>query len=138
MIYLDTSAYLGILLHEKGGEEIRKFLTDKPLCSSTLLILEAERNLIRMNREGILEADGCAVALTKLKEDAELFLLKDLSLDLCLTSLFPAVQIPRSSDLVHLRTARWFQDHGGLEAFLTLDVKQRRVAQEFGLPICLE
>src|SRR3989338_5031490 len=135
MIYLDTSAYLGVLLHEKGGEEIRKVLADKPLCSSTLLILEAERNLVRMNREGILEADGCTAALAKLKEDTELFFLKDLSLELCLTSLFPPVQIPRSNDLVHLRTARWFQDHGGLEAFLTLDVKQRRAAQEFGQPL---
>lgn len=135
MVYLDTSAYLGVLLHEKGGEEIRKFLADKPLCSSTLLILEAERNLIRMNRQGLLEANGCTVAMAKLKEDAELFFLKDLSLELCLTSLFPPIQIPRSSDLVHLRTARWFQDHGGLETFLTLDVKQRRAAQEFSLPV---
>lgn len=138
MVYLDTSAYLGVLLHEKGGEEIRKFLADKPLCSSTLLILEAERNLVRLSREKILKPELYELAIEQLKKDREVFLLRELTVDLCLTGTFPPVRTPRSIDLAHLRTARWFLENGGLERFLTLDINQKKAAQEFGLPTDLK
>lgn len=75
------------------------------------------------------------LAMQQLKSDRELFLLREVTADLCLTGTFPPVQTPRTQDLVHLRTALWFQSHGGLAHFLTLDKQQRRAAHDFGLSV---
>ena len=133
--YIDTSVYLGILLGEKAAKGLVSVLTRKILCSSTLLLIEAERNLVHLSRQNILPAVDYQRALEQLKKDIEKFLLRDLSLDLCLTGFFPPVQTPRSNDLVHLRTARWFLENGGLEAFVTLDRAQGETAKDFGLRV---
>ncbi|MBI4126897.1 MAG: hypothetical protein HY465_05325 [Deltaproteobacteria bacterium] len=133
-IYLDTSLYLGILLGEAKAKPFQKTILGKTLCSSTLLLIEAERNLVRLSRDRLLAPDLFVGALERLKKDKELFLLRDLTVDFCLTGAFPPVRVPRSSDLIHLRTAMWFQQTGGLELFLTLDDQQYKAAQEFGLP----
>lgn len=136
-VYLDTSAYLGVLLGEKPAQRVLALIAKKILCSSVLLLLEAERNLVRMSREGMVTPANYERAVSQLRSDHELFLLKELTVDLCLTGEFPPVQIPKSGDLLHLRTAKWFQDHGGLESFLTLDLRQRAAAQDFGLPVVI-
>lgn len=133
-VYLDTSAYLAILLGEKGASAISRDLRGAILCSSTLLLLEAERNLVRLARERLITEGVYELASDRLHADHELFLLRDLTLDLCVSREFPAARIPRSSDLAHLRTARWFQAHGGLSRFVSLDREQLKAASEFGLP----
>jgi hypothetical protein len=133
--YLDTSAYLAILLGERPAKGLVKALGKRHLCTSVLLLIEAERNLIRLSREQHLTPEGYRTCIERMKEDRERFALKDLTPDLCLVPLFPAVLTPRSSDLVHLRTAAWFKTAGKLEAFLTLDGKQRDAAAELGLPL---
>lgn len=133
-VYIDTSAYLAILLGEKNAALIEKKLKTCYLCSSTFLFLEAERNLVRMVRNKDLSEKNYDAALVQLRNDVELFTLKDFNLELCLTRNFPPVRTPRSSDLVHLRTASWFLDHGGLYWFCTLDDQQRKAAEDFGLP----
>lgn len=134
-VYLDTSAYLGILLGEAPARPFLKVLEKKILCSSVLLLIEAERNLVRMSREGDLPEGDYRKTMDQLKDDREKFLLKDLTLEICFTGVFPPVKIPRSSDLVHLRTARWFQENGGLAGFLSLDKAQKEAAQDFELPV---
>ena len=134
VIYLDTSAYLAILLKEPGYDRVSKTLQKTPLCSSTLLLIEAERNLVRLSREGILSLKAYETSLSRLRQDKESFLLRDLTVELCLKHQFPAVRLPRSSDLIHLRTALWFQEHYTLKAFLTCDEKQLKAAEEMGLP----
>lgn len=134
-VYLDTSAYLAVLFGEKEGISLQKFLEDKVLCSSILLIIESERNMVRLSRQKILNPDQYEKCLCQLKKDIDLFLIKEVSLDLCLSGLFPPIQTPRSNDLIHLRTARWFQNNGGLEKFVTLDQNQKRSAIDFGLAV---
>ena len=73
--------------------------------------------------------------MNQLKIDLESFLLRDLTIDLCLTGFYPPVRTPRTSDLIHLRTAQWFQQNGGLELFVTLDKDQRHAAIDVGLSV---
>ena len=61
--------------------------------------------------------------------------LKDLDLSICLSGTFPAVKTPRSSDLVHLRTALWFLSKERLDGFLSLDHQQLEAAKELKLPV---
>jgi hypothetical protein len=133
--YIDTSAYLGVMLGERIAKNLGSLLSQKVLCSSTLLLIESERNLVRLSRAGILPIASYHLAFAQLQKDVEKFILRDLSSDLCLTGSFPAVNTPRSSDLAHLRTARWFLDNGGLEAFVTLDKAQGNAAREFGFKV---
>src|SRR5919106_1104490 len=56
-MYLDTSAYLCILLGEEGSELLSQSTADAELLSSVLLVLEAKRNLIRLARDGTLKPD---------------------------------------------------------------------------------
>lgn len=133
-IYLDTSAYLGILLGEKIAKSVLKIISNKILCSSILLLLEAERNIVRLSRDGILTAMDFNTAMDRLKDDREIFLLKEVTMDICLTGNFPPIRTPKTSDLIHLRSAMWFHADGGLDSFLTLDISQRMAAQELGLP----
>ncbi|MBI4209796.1 MAG: hypothetical protein HY538_08870 [Deltaproteobacteria bacterium] len=135
LVYLDTSAYLAVLLMDPRRNAFYDFLNKKSLCSSVLLVIEAERNLVRFSREKILSDEEYRRAMDCLEKDGEHFLLKELSLDICLTGIFPPVRIPKSSDLVHLRTARWFHENQGLAGFVTLDRDQAFCARDFGLPV---
>lgn len=55
--YVDTSAYLAVLLGEEGSASLAAELRGGQLLSSSLLVLEAHRNLVRLSREGILSAE---------------------------------------------------------------------------------
>ncbi|MBI2606867.1 MAG: hypothetical protein HYW49_12400 [Deltaproteobacteria bacterium] len=134
-VYVDTSAYLAVLLGERGAAQTLGFLKNKALCSSTLLSIEAERNLIHLVRRRQLSRKLYEEAFHQLRVDTELFVLRDLTPDLCLGRDFPPVRTPRSSDLVHLRTARWFLENGGLLRFTALDDGLLKAAEEFGLPV---
>ena len=136
LAYVDTSSYLAVLLGEKEAAATRKRLTGHVLCSSTLLLVEAERNLVRLAREHLLTLDQFQTAMDQLKADRELFIFRDFTLDLTLTAKFPLVRIPRSLDLIHLRTACWFAaEPEGLHHFETLDSAQAAAAMEMGLPV---
>ena len=50
-LYLDTSAYLGIILGETKAKSLAKVVLKKGLCSSTLMLIEAERTLVWLSRE---------------------------------------------------------------------------------------
>ncbi len=133
--YLDTSAYLATLLDEPGGAQLRDELREQVLVSSSLLVLEAQRNLVRLARQSILSPSELQDALERLAHDMETFELRDLTLDLCRSDLMPVVSTPRSLDLVHLRTARWFHDRDPLKRFVSRDLAQIQAARELGLPI---
>jgi hypothetical protein len=134
-LYLDTSAYLCILLGETGHEKLLRETAGAELLSSVVLVLEVGRNLVRLSREGTLttvEFQNCISAFNK---DIEQFLLRDLTLDLCGSMTMPVVSTPRSLDLAHLRTALWFHQQEKLNRFVTLDESQRTSARELGLPV---
>lgn len=134
-LYFDTSAYLCVLLAEEGSESLSKETETAELLSSVLLILEARRNLIRLARQGVLSAEQYQASLDRLERDTELFVLRDLTLDLCQSGALPAVVTPRSLDLAHLRTALWFHTAERIDRFVTLDSSQQHAAKELGLPV---
>ena len=134
-LYLDTSAYLCILLAEDGWERLSRETDGAELLSSVLLILEARRNLIRLAREGALKPEPYKTCIQRVDEDTSLFVLRDLTLDLCQSNLLPAVATPRSLDLAHLRSALWFHAAERIDRFVTLDGSQEQAARELGLPV---
>ena len=133
--YLDTSAYLCVLLNERGARKLTKEIAQEQLLSSVLLILETNRNLVRLSRMGDLAAEDLSLYLERARQDQELFLLRDLTLDLCEGWVMPVLSTPKSLDLIHLRTAVWFHDQQPLTRFISLDAGQIQAARELGLPL---
>ena len=134
-LYIDTSAYPAMLLDEDPGARLSIETSGAELFSSVLLILETRRNLVRLAREGSLTPAQYKVCLDRVDADRQLFVLRDLTLDLCDSQLWPAVATPRSLDLAHLRTALWFHADARLTRFITLDESQAESASELGLPV---
>jgi predicted nucleic acid-binding protein len=134
-LYVDTSAYLGILLAEEGADRLGAESAGAELLSSVLLVLEAKRNLIRLAREGTLKSAQYKACMDRVEEDIARFVLRDLTLDLCSSTQLPAVTTPRSLDLAHLRTALWFHAAERIDRFVTTDAAQEEAAKELGLPV---
>jgi hypothetical protein len=133
-LYVDTSAYLCMLLAEDGADRLSAETAGAELLSSVLLVLETRRNLIRLARDGTLTPAQYKTCLDRMEEDQQLFVLRDLTLDLCESNLLPAIATPRSLDLAHLRTALWFHREARVSRFVTLDSSQEE-AKELGLPV---
>lgn len=133
-MYVDTSAYLCVLLAEDGWERLSDETAGAELLSSVLLVLEARRNLIRLAREGTLKPEHYKACMNRVEVDMRLFVLRDLTLELCESNTLPALATPRSLDLAHLRTAVWFHAAERIERFVTLDGSQQQAAKELGLP----
>lgn len=134
-LYLDTSAYLCILLGEDGADRLSAETDGAELLSSVLLVLEARRNLIRLARSNVLKAAQYHTALDRVEKDQAAFVLRDLTLDLCRSISVPAMVTPRSLDLAHLRTALWFHAERRIDRFVTTDAGQEQAAKELGLPV---
>jgi hypothetical protein len=134
-LYVDTSAYLCILLAQEGSEQLSKETLGAQLLSSVLLVLETRRNLVRLAREGHLQPEQYKDAIERLDRDVDAFLLRDLTLDLCRSNTLPAVATPRSLDLAHLWTALWFHAAEKIDRFVTMDASQQHAAKELGLPV---
>ena len=133
-LYLDTSAYLCLLLAQDGWQPLAKETVGARLLSSVLLVMETKRNLVRLVRQGHLNVEQYDAAIGRLEEDTGLFLLRDLTLDLCQSNAMPVVATPRTLDLVHLRTAQWFHAAAPIDRFITMDSAQQQAARELGLP----
>lgn len=134
-LYLDTSAYLCLLLGEAGVERLSRDTDGAELLSSVLLVLESRRNLVRLARSGALDVDDYEACAARVTADAPRFVLRDLTLDLCASNVLPPVATPRSLDLAHLRTALWFHDEAPIQRFVTMDAAQAHAARELGLPV---
>lgn len=134
-LYFDTSGYLAVLLGEDGSGRLSADSDGAEVLSSVLLVLEARRNLIRLARDGTLSPAQYAACTERVERDAEVFVLRDLTLDLCQSVVLPAVATPRSLDLAHLRTALWFHQAEPIDRFVTMDAAQRQAAKELGLPV---
>ncbi len=133
--YVDTSAYLCLLLGEAGWQRLAGELDGAQLVSSVLLALETERTLVHLSRLSRLTPADLQNALDRLGSDLDHFALRDLTLDLCRWRILPIVSTPRSLDLAHLRTAVWFHQHQALTRFVSLDAAQNQAARELGLPV---
>lgn len=134
-LYVDTSAYLCLLLGEPGWQRLETELRDAQLVSSVLLLLEGDRTLIHLSRTGRLSAANSQITFDRLIAGLDAFALRDVTLDLCESRVMPLVSTPRSLDLVHLRTALWFHREQPLTRFVSLDTAQHQAARELGLPV---
>lgn len=134
-LYLDTSAYLAILLGEQESDRLSQATAGADLLSSVLLVLESRRTLIRLARQGQLKPAQYEDCMNRTEEDLSLFALRDLTLDLCASNVLPPITTPRSLDLAHIRTALWFHAQSPIERFVTVDAVQAQAAKELGLPI---
>ena len=134
-LYLDTSAYLELLLDDAQARPLKAETREAHLLSSVLLVLEARRNLVRLARQQFINATQYGSCVSQVDADIERFDLHDLTLDLCGTGPLPPIATPRSLDLVHLRTALWFHQDSRIDRFVTLDQRQEQAARELGLPV---
>jgi len=134
-IYVDTSVYLTVLLGEPGCDQFLEKMAGHRLCTSVVMFIEAERNIIRLAREKILKDDEHLGVLQRVRQDVELFMVSDLTLDTAYFGQFPMVTLPKTMDLIHLRAAKFFDDEIGIEGFLSNDKNQLRAAEELGLSI---
>ena len=124
-----------MLLGQDGSERLSKETVGAQLLSSVLLVLESRRNLVRLAREDLIDAQQYKKCMHRLEQDIGLFILRDLTLDLCRSNTLPAVATPRSLDLAHLRTALWFHSGETIDRFVTMDTSQQEAAKELGLPV---
>jgi hypothetical protein len=90
---------------------------------------------VRLAREGHLKPYQYKLAVEHLDQDLSIFVLRDLTLDLCQSNVMPAIATPRSLDLVHLRTALSFHASEKIDRFVTMDASQEQAAKELGLPV---
>lgn len=134
-LYVDTSAYLCILLDQEGASRLVEETSGAELLSSVLLVMESRRNLVRLAREGVLLNSQYDACTTRVSDDIEQFVLRDLTIELCGSTPLPPVATPRSLDLVHLRTALWFHASDAIDRFVTLDTTQAQAARDLGLPV---
>ncbi|MBA2322387.1 MAG: type II toxin-antitoxin system VapC family toxin [Deltaproteobacteria bacterium] len=133
-LYVDTSAWLAGLLAEAGGADVSREVRGAQLLSSVLLVVEVNRNLVRLAREGKLTPAQLQLAMARFEQDLDTFELMDLTLDVARDRAMPSVVTPRSLDLVHLRCALRFHHEAPLTRFVSLDQAQNEAARDLGLP----
>jgi hypothetical protein len=134
-LYLDSSAWLAMVLGEPDGAAIGRELDGAIWLSSTLLVVECHRNLVRLAREGQLTSRQLVTAVDRLDADLAHFVLMDLTLSLARSRVVPVVTTPRTLDLVHLQTALAFHGVEPLHRFVALDQALNEAARELGLPV---
>jgi len=134
-VYIDSSAYLCYLLGEHGREDVERKIKGAVLCSSILLLIESRRNLIRMSRQGIIGSGEFTNLLRRVGSDAEQFIFYNVTPEHCDTTPIPVVMVPRSLDLIHVRTALAVHKDEQLLHFISLDDAQLNAASELGLPV---
>ncbi|MFY9341283.1 MAG: hypothetical protein WAT39_02255 [Planctomycetota bacterium] len=134
-LYLDASAYFSVLVRGEQSRQLETELRGAHLMSSVVLVLEVQRNLVRLVREKAISADQYLAMSDAMRATMEVLRLREVTLDLCLPAAMPAAVLPRSLDLIHLRTAQWFHAEEPLTRFVSLDRAQNHAARELGLPV---
>lgn len=134
-VYLDTSAYLPLLLNQPAAPVIQGAVRGVIVFTSVILFLEAHRNLIRFHREKAISDEHCQKAVLAMEEDMTAFKIREVTMDLCYSNQFPAISLPKSFDLIHLRTAVWFKEKGEPIRFLSLDRRQLDAARQLQLDV---
>lgn len=125
MIYLDTSAFLKMVLDEAESAVLLKYLEGHPagrLVSSSLLAVEARRGVLRHRSARLPRTD---VLLGQVEQ-----------IGISEAVIESASRLPdpmlRPLDAIHLATALLIRDD--VEELLTYDVRLRGAAAAHGLP----
>ncbi len=122
MIYIDTSAFLKTVWHERESGALAEFLRDRSTVSSALLAVETRRSTLREDEALLPRAD---------------LLLEDVTqIELSAAVLESASRLPgphlRTLDAIHLATALLIRDD--IETVLAYDARLRDAAEAHGLP----
>ena len=134
-LYVDSSAYLALVLRNPGFEKISDELDGQSLLSSVLLIAEVERCFMYLSRQGKLTSNEMLDMRARFAEDLEYFALRPVTLELASESVMPSVTTPRTLDLLHLRTALSFHRADPIRRFVSRDKQQITGARGLGLPV---
>ncbi len=134
-LYVDSSSYLAVLLRAGPSRALVAEMRGAYVLSSVVMVLEVQRNLVRLVREKVITAEQYLQMRETLQRDMQAMRLRDVTSDLCLPTTMPAASLPRSLDLLHLRTALWFHAEAPLTRFVSLDRAQNQAARELGLPV---
>jgi uncharacterized protein len=126
VIYLDTSAFVKLIRGERETPALQGFLTEHlgaPLVSSTLLMVETRRTILRQAPGQLARAD---LLLTRIDQ-----------VDITHAVLEAASRLPDpalgSLEAIHLATA--LQLGGDLDALVTYDERQAAAAERQRLPV---
>jgi predicted nucleic acid-binding protein len=126
VIYLDTSAFVKLIRGERETPALQRFLTEHPgtpLVSSTLLVVETRRAVLRQAPAQLARTD---LLLTRIDQ-----------VGITQAVLEAASRLPdptlRSLDAIHLATA--LQLGRDLEALVTYDSRLAEAAERQQLPI---
>jgi uncharacterized protein len=128
VIYLDTSAFVKLIRGERETPALQGFLTEHlgtPLVSSTLLMVETRRTILRQAPGQLARAD---LLLTRIDQ-----------VDITHAVLEAASRLPdpalRSLDAIHLATA--LQLGADLDALVTYDGRLAAAAERQRLPVAM-
>lgn len=122
MLYLDTSAFLKLIVREEFSRETRQRLQSATAWSSTLLDVEAHRAALRLGLAGDVVAEALRHVTLVTIEDSTIQSARTVGTDAL-----------RSLDAIHLATAVEMGDD--LEAVVTFDRRLAAAAAEVGMSI---
>ena len=105
------------------------------LATSSILFLESHRNLLRLMQSETISEDMYFDLLECIDQDYRNFIVKNVDADVVLSKAYPVAMLPKSLDLIHLRTCLWFGRTFPDCSFLTFDKKQARAAKQMGLKL---
>ena len=134
-LYLDTSAYLCILLGEEGSQDLSNETDGAELLSSVILILRGQTESDPAGERRRAETEHVQDLPRASRAGYQSVGVTGLDSGLVPIPPLPAVATPRSLDLAHLRSALWFHADERIDRFVTLDGSQELAARELGLPV---
>ncbi len=138
-IYVDTSAFLKLIIRESGTERMRRLVKEHRLLSSSVIAVECRSAVARRRREGKLIGSELDRALARIEEGleaVEMVLVSDPVLELAGAIVLRSVS--RTMDALHIASAFSFQDDAGMDVtFVTADRKQHQAARGEGLATLL-
>lgn len=123
MIYLDTSAFLRLIRDEEGSTALRGYIGERgDLVSSTLLVVEARRGVLRRDPRRLPEVDAALDRVDVLE-------MSDAVIESASRLPDPLL---RSLDAIHLATALLIRED--VDALLTYDDRLAEAARTHGIP----
>lgn len=123
MIYLDTSALIKLVVAEDESAAVDRYLRDAAMVSSTLLVVEGRRSILRRAPLRLPQID---VVLTRVSTIE----ISDAVVETASRLPDPAL---RSLDAIHLATALSIGDD--IDAVLTYDDRLAAAAASHGLTV---
>ncbi len=139
MIYLDSSILVARYLEEpSSGKAEEIWGREDEFVASALTVAES---LIVLRRSALRSKSSASkkrlqTALASLDHDLlRVSISFDLNEPVALIRREPALAECRASDAIHVATALWLLTEGSTVDFASLDIRQRKVADDLGLPL---